>query len=1063
MLAWPTVRKASAQQQPRKRKANPYEALLPFTDPAKDEFECEKRAVATLEKLRNLTPEQRAWRDQYGAARSVRFYPLTNDDVRYEIASTDAKGALHYRTGLLNKPDTEQHATASKPLFTDVSAQLFGGQASFRDQLAKGVPYWRSRLDLATGINMFGNNGIAVGDIDNDGFDEIYVCQPSGLPNRLYKRRASDGTYEDITARAGVDVLDDTAAALFVDLRNSGLQDLVVLTPSLVLLFLNQGDGRFQHVPDAFRFATQPSGTFAGISAADYDRDGHLDLYICSYLYFQGEDQYRYPVPYHDAQLGPPNFLFRNRLHDGGYFEDVTAPTGINVNNNRYSFAASWCDYDGSGWPSLYVANDFGRNNLYKNDGGRFRDVAAEAGVEDMGPGMSAAWFDYDGDGRPDLYVANMWSPAGQRVVNDPAFGPIKQGLAKEAYHGHTKGNSLFRNLGNGKFEYTGAKERVEMGRWAWSADGYDFDLDGTPEIYIAAGMISHARGKDLMSFFWRQAVSKSPITQKAAPAYENGWNALNQLVREDWSWNGHEPNVFYVRRGGRYVDHSGVSGLDHALDSRAFAVTDLDGDGVPDLLLKSRLGLQLMAFRNDSAAADAKPLVLELEGSGKASNRDAIGARVTVKGRNTQWVAAGSGYVSQHTKRLHFGAGGDVEVLWPSGVRQTFTNLEAGFRYRLKEGSAEPVRKAALAPRKPLPAATAIKPNNDLVFEPTWLYDPLPLPEKRKGPGFVTITEPSDLYATFRRYIFDYRAPLQTPITFLIDAESRVHKIYPGIPTQATQQQDLKQLARSAELALPFPGGKFYLKPGRSYLRFAGPFAASGYTQEALLYLNEELKRDPANFKAQLAVGQMHLESGNIPDARKHLEIAAQLNSESAELWNNLGGVEMAKPDYPAALRCFERALKINPDLPFAIINAGQAQNRLGNTAEAEKLFRRALELVPDDADAANHLGLLLARKGDYAGGVRYLQQAITHQRDHIAAINNLAVLYARSGKVNDAIAALRYGIDQQPDHDPFYFNLARLYADVGDKLKARQVLEDLLQRKPNQQDARKALLQLQ
>ncbi len=196
-------------------------------------------------------------------------------------------------------------------------------------------------------------------------------------------------------------------------------------------------------------------------------------------------------MPYHDAQNGPPNYLFHNRLTlDGeGFFEDVTNSTGLNENNNRYSFAPAWCDYNADGWPDLYVANDFGRKNLYKNEGGHFRDVALAAGVEDMGPGMSAAWFDYDGDGRPDLYVSNMWTAPGQRLVADSNFSPVaKDGLA-EAYRRHTKGNSLYRNRGDGTFEETGSQEKVEMGRWAWSSDGFDFDNDGTPEIYIACGM----------------------------------------------------------------------------------------------------------------------------------------------------------------------------------------------------------------------------------------------------------------------------------------------------------------------------------------------------------------------------------------------------------------------------------------------------------------------------------------------------------------------------------------------------------------------------------------------
>src|SRR5205823_10574875 len=121
------------------------------------------------------------------------------------------------------EPVEETLVTSPEPLFQDVTSHVFGKTVSFQQQLLQGVPYWRSRLDSACGIDVYGNNGIAVGDIDGDGRDEIYVCQPGGLPNRLYKRRA-DGSMEDITQRAGVDLLDDTQSALFVDLRNSGHQ-----------------------------------------------------------------------------------------------------------------------------------------------------------------------------------------------------------------------------------------------------------------------------------------------------------------------------------------------------------------------------------------------------------------------------------------------------------------------------------------------------------------------------------------------------------------------------------------------------------------------------------------------------------------------------------------------------------------------------------------------------------------------------------------------------------------------------------------------------------------------
>jgi len=141
------------------------------------------------------------------------------------------------------------------------------------------------------------------------------------------------------------------------------------------------------------------------------------------------------------------------------------------------------------------------------------------------------------------------------------------------------------------------------MGHWSWSCDGCDFDNDGTPEIYIACGMLTNNSRTDLMSYFYRQVVSKSPPKYERAPAYENGWNAINQLVRQEYSWAGPEPNVLYARRAGRYYDFSGASGLDLAEDSRAFGLIDFDGDGNLDLVLKSRLGPQLRLLGTSAGA----------------------------------------------------------------------------------------------------------------------------------------------------------------------------------------------------------------------------------------------------------------------------------------------------------------------------------------------------------------------------------------------------------------------------------------------------------------------------
>ena len=186
---------------------------------------------------------------------------------------------------------------------------------------------------------------------------------------------------------------------------------------------------------------------------ADYDRDGWLDIYFCLYLYYQGTDQYRYPSPYYDAENGPPNFMMRNQRD--GSFRDVTAEAGLDQNNTRYSFCCAWSDYNRDGWPDLYVVNDFGRKNLYRNNGdGTFTDVAPHAGVEDVGAGMSVCWFDHDNDGAEDLYVANMWTAAGKRISTQEIFQKDTPEAARALYRKHAMGNSLFRNNGEGAWVY---------------------------------------------------------------------------------------------------------------------------------------------------------------------------------------------------------------------------------------------------------------------------------------------------------------------------------------------------------------------------------------------------------------------------------------------------------------------------------------------------------------------------------------------------------------------------------------------------------------------------------
>jgi hypothetical protein len=290
------------------RPHSPYEALLRDIEPGRDDFPLEKEAFEIAARLKELTRVRalplapdfsgssplpvrylpvnegvsraefnlsdrafedglKKWLDSLGEIRAARFFVLPDDLVRYEIAAGNQYRVgvwkQTWKSGLLThfSPVEETLASASTPLFRDITAYAFRGVSSFDAQLSHGIPHWRARLDAASGIDVHGHNGIAVGDIDGDGQDEIYVCQPGGLPNRLYRNRG-DGTLADITEHAGVGVLDPTSSAIFADFRNSGRQDLVVLRPDGPLLFLNEGQSRFRFQPGAFRFRTTPPGEF---------------------------------------------------------------------------------------------------------------------------------------------------------------------------------------------------------------------------------------------------------------------------------------------------------------------------------------------------------------------------------------------------------------------------------------------------------------------------------------------------------------------------------------------------------------------------------------------------------------------------------------------------------------------------------------------------------------------------------------------------------------------------------------------------------------------------------
>ncbi len=408
----------------------------------------------------------------------------------------DADGDESPRLQSIHVTDYEEVVARSdcQTLFTDCTRAVLGGNDCFESQLAIGTEQWLERMDFRIGYDTRGHHGLAIGDVDADGLDDVFLCQPGGLPDRLFLQNP-DGSAREVSAAAGVDWLEQAHAALFLDLDNDGDQDLV-LNASHGLMFLsNDGKGTFER-----RLQVKLVRPTMSLAAADFDHDADLDVYGCVfYPEKMHPGHLAHPLPLHDANNGGRNILFRNDITAGEWeFSDVTDEVNLSENNHRYSYAAVFEDYDDDGDMDLYVANDFGRNNLYRNDGGRFKDVAAEAGVEDQSFGMSASFGDYNRDGRMDLYVGNMFSAAGNRVTYQRMFKSDLADAAKEQLRYLARGNSMFQNLGGGKFADTSVETGTTFGRWAWSSFFVDMNNDGFEDVMVCNGYLTNTLNDDL-------------------------------------------------------------------------------------------------------------------------------------------------------------------------------------------------------------------------------------------------------------------------------------------------------------------------------------------------------------------------------------------------------------------------------------------------------------------------------------------------------------------------------------------------------------------------------------
>ncbi len=1007
--------------------------------------------------------------------------------IRFDIVATHINGQREERVGYWNtewfrdpsgawqarkwEAAEETRGSTNGSGFIDVTHQALGITSSYKNQLLLGADYWRTVLDSACGIDVYGNNGIAAGDFDNDGFDDLYVCQPAGLPNRLYRNRG-DGTFEDVTEKSGVGVLDNTSCALFADFENKGLQDLLVVCGSGPLLFLNQGNGVFSLKRDAFQFARTPQGTFTHAALADYDRDGRLDIYFCLYSYYLGLDQYHYPVPYFDARNGPPNFLFHNE--GNAAFVDRTEAAGLNANNDRYSFACAWGACNSKGFPDLYVANDFGRSNLYRNNGdGTFTDISTDAHVEDVGAGMSASWSDFDNDGNQDIYAANMWSAAGQRVSTQKVFHEKASENIRTLYQRHARGNSLYRNQGDGKFQNVSERGGVEMGRWSWCSDFWDFDHDGYPDLYVANGYISGPERNDLSSFFWRQVVGKSPEDATPSLSYEHGWNALNELIRSDSSWSGYERNVMFANnRDGTFSDVSGVVGLDFPEDSRSFALADIDQDGRLEVILKNRNAPQLRILHNEMKNI-GHSIAFRLRG--RKSNRDGIGALITLEAgtlHQKKYLQAGSGFLSQHSKELFFGVGKTEDtlkatILWPSGLAQKLEGLQVNHRIEIEEGSPTFQTKPFAAPLQSYSEAGPPPPLEPLpqVID-TWLLEPLKAPEFslpdldgniRELRSFLGGLVLLNFWATKGPYCREELTRLREHQSSF--AANKLSIIAINVD-DASDARSAQSFAR--QLGLTFPvlfasnevAGIFniiyrYLFDRRRDLAIPTSFLLDSKGMIVKLYQGQV---DPQKLLEDI----QSIPSTAADRARKALPFNGVLYQDAFQRNDFTYGVALFQHGYlDAAAASFQQVIVEKPDDPEAYYNLGTLNLRRNDLQQARQYLEQTVKLRPNYPEAWNNLGMIAAQQGQTDDAIRNFQQSIAQRPNFAIALLNLGNFYRRQSAFDQAQALLMRAFEIQPDDPEVNYSLGMFYAQSGQMQQASDYLKKAVALRPDYPEA--------
>jgi hypothetical protein len=562
--------------------------------------------------------------------------------------------------------------------------------------------------------------GVAIGDYDGDGRPDIFVVGKTGSC-RLF-RNLGDWKFEDVTEKAGVGDKGDEAlvwkqGATFVDVNNNGLLDIYVCrfgAPNL--LYMNQGDGTFREEAAARGLAVKDACVMAAF--CDFDRDGWLDVFIQTNIL----DADGHPN-------GQKNYLFHN--NGNGTFTDVTERAGISGEAQGHS--AIWWDYDGDGWPDLYVANDFAApDKLYHNNrDGTFSDTIDSVVPHMPYSSMGSDLGDVNNDGLVDLFVADMAATTHQK---DQRTLAVMRSFLKDPPDGSATApqymrNALYINTGTGRCLEAACLAGLSATDWTWSVRLEDLDNDGRLDLFVTNGMNRESHNADLTA---RKELAESPDEkvriEKASPVLA-------------------EQHLAFRNMGDlRFEDVSAAWGLNQKGVSFGAAFGDLDGDGNMDLVYSNFEG-GVTLLRNDSDSGHSITVALR----GTRSNRFGVGSTVRIEtdcGVQVRTLVLARGVLSNSEPIVHFGLGeqtriGRLTVSWPSGHTQVFTDLAADRRFTITEPSAPasiaPVARAAPGQFSEVSEAAGISYlSREAAVDETIQQPLLPMRQNRRGPSLA-------------------------------------------------------------------------------------------------------------------------------------------------------------------------------------------------------------------------------------------------------------------------------------------------------------------------------------